>query len=476
MRRTNARARSWPARARPPRAAGSPGPAAGRRRPPQPRLLEVDGLDREHQRPSLDGGAPSHGVDARVGHRQPWPDRQRQLDHVPGDERPTHRDRTHRRRSCALRCAQRRAGRPGRHAQRQRPRLVGGSHRGHPDDAVVRVPGLHVDGDRPTVRQHGADARRARTGGSAGRRRRSSRRRTPGWRACGRRWAGSRRLRTTAHASTTTPAGRRRPSAGTVPGATLVQRVRVVERRAVVRRRRRHHVVEGALDQVGVARLPLGEQQAPGEHDRADAGARLGVRAVRRQHEVVAERLVHVVRPLPARDVRAASDGVLPLGGQRGEQLCVAGLDGDVDRAGGQVVGAHGVPAQDRRLPDRDVVLVVGAAVLDVAERPRAAARDEERGLVDVAGLPRRPAQLGQRGLDLGVPADRDPIRRARTWPRRGPRRDGRRRRGRRPRRTGPQPGDRRLEEVPVAVQLVPPLEVAVRGRPARGARTPCSR
>ena len=227
-----------------------------------------------------------------------------------------------------------------------------------------------------------------------------------------------------------------------------------------MRRRGGDHVEERALDEVAVARQSLGEQQPPAEHDRRDRRAGLGVGAIRRQFEVVAERLVLVVRALAAGHVGAARDSVLPLSCEGGEQLVVSPLDGDVDGTGREVVGAHGVAAQDVGLAHRHVVLVVGAAVLDVGERAAAAALDEERGLPPVAVVARDARQLDEGGLDLGVAAEglvavlaehlADEVGGA----------TGHLEQSVVGTRPGACPRDGGLEEVPEAVELVPPLQV----------------
>ena len=88
------------------------------------------------------------------------------------------------------------------------------------------------------------------------------------------------------------------------------------------------------------------------------------------------------------------------------EQLRVAGLDGDVDGAAGQIQGAHGVAAEGVRLADRHVVLEVRAAALDVGQRGPPAPLDEQPRLLEIALLAGRAVQLDQRHLDLRVPAD----------------------------------------------------------------------
>ncbi len=120
-----------------------------------------------------------------------------------------------------------------------------------------------------------------------------------------------------------------------------------------------------------------GQQQSPAQHDRGDAGARLGVRPVGRQLEVVAECLVLVVCAHAAGQVCPAGHGVLPLPADRLQQLVVAEVDGDIDRSGGEVQRAYGVPAERVGLADRHVVLEVRRAELDLSQRSVAASFDE---------------------------------------------------------------------------------------------------
>ena len=242
-----------------------------------------------------------------------------------------------------------------------------------------------------------------------------------------------------------------------------MERVGVEEMPAVGSRGGGHDVVQRALDDVGEAGLAGGEQQSPGEHHRADAGARLGVGAVRREHEVIAERLARVQRAHPAGQVGAPGDRRLPLPDHGAEQLVVAGLDGDVDGAGREVHRPHGVAAEHGCLADRHVVLKVRLPELDLAERAAAPALDEPRRLVEVALVAGFAGQLDEPELDLRMAAD--PLDAAV---------------GERlahvvgdARRDGDElvvtrcapPGHRRLQQMAVVVQLVAPLEVAVARR-----------
>jgi hypothetical protein len=262
------------------------------------------------------------------------------------------------------------------------------------------------------------------------------------------------------HGARRLEAARGLSASGSGAGHALVQRVRVEEAGAVERRRGRDDVVERALDLVGVAHVAGCQQQPPGELHGGHAGARLRVSAIGRQLEVLAERLVGVARSHAAREVGAGGDRALPLALDRRQQLAVAGLGREVDGAAGEVERAHGVAAEGLRLADRHVVLEVGPAALDVGERRPPAPLDEPPRLLEVALLAGGPVQLDERHLDLRVPAHAlvavvaervahvvgcaardlgEAVLAARAQPRYGG-----------------------LDHVPVAVELVAPLEVGV--------------
>ena len=79
--------------------------------------------------------------------------------------------------------------------------------------------------------------------------------------------------------------------------------------------------------------------------------------------------------------------GVLPLPADGLEQLVVTALDRDIDRSRSEVQRPYGVPAQAVGVADRDVVLEVRRAELDLAERAVAASLDEALGeLEQLAG------------------------------------------------------------------------------------------
>src|SRR5690606_13651613 len=102
-------------------------------------------------------------------------------------------------------------------------------------------------------------------------------------------------------------------------------------------------------DLVGIARLPRREQQAPRPLDPADRGARLGVRAVVRQLVRIAERLALPAGSEAARHVLLLALHGVVLSLELREERVVARLDRDVDRARGEVDGAHGVALARRR-------------------------------------------------------------------------------------------------------------------------------
>ena len=252
-----------------------------------------------------------------------------------------------------------------------------------------------------------------------------------------------------------------------------MERVRVEEPGAVERGRGRDDVVQRALGEVGVARVAGGEQQAPGEHHRRDAGARLRVRAVRRQLVVLAERLVAVPRAHAAGQVRAPRDRPLPLALDRGQQLVVAGLDRDVDRRARQVERAHGVPAE--RLARRGSACRPGstrgrarcppAPAARAARRtaapargsaPRPVARYSSTSAISISGCPQTPwlpsGPNASQTWSAARAGDLDqPVLAARAQAR-----------------------DRGLDQVAVAVQLVAPLEVGVALLRRRGGRSGC--
>ena len=194
-----------------------------------------------------------------------------------------------------------------------------------------------------------------------------------------------------------------------------LQRVGVDVALAVERQPGQEAVVERALDQVGVARLAGDHEHPPAEHHRPDRGARLAVAALVGQLVRVAERLVGVVRPDAAGDVRLGRDHLVPEPvGRRAEGL-VAVLDVEVGHAGEEVDLSHRVPLDRGGLTDRGVVLEVVGAEAVAAEQLVPAPVDEAARGVEVALLARLAVELDQGRLDLGVPVD--PVDPARPGP-----------------------------------------------------------
>jgi hypothetical protein len=118
----------------------------------------------------------------------------------------------------------------------------------------------------------------------------------------------------------------------------------------------------------------------------------------------LAERLGEVPGARGAGDVQLALDHVEPLLGQRVQQRRVARFEIEVGGAGGEVQRPDRVALDRRRLADRHAVLERRGAV--VAVRPDAAATalvQEEPREIEVAPLARLAIQLDQRGLDLRV-------------------------------------------------------------------------
>ena len=288
--------------------------------------LEVDRLQTQDLGPALDRDTSPDSVDPGVGLGEPRTDRQVQFDDVTHLKAARHLDGTDRSVAFDGRLADRNlpqhsALRPGWDPQGQHPRPTRLLTDDHSNRSLRRIARLDVQRDRASV---GQDVRisPARTGAAARRRHRRSRRRQRGWPTCGPRSAGSTRPRTRARAARTTPADRRRPDRGDAR-ATLVQRVGVVERRAVWRGRGGDRRCTGCVRSGRRTAVAGGEQQPPGEHHRADAGAGLGVGAVGRQLPIVAEPSSWWCGALAAGQIGAACDRASPTGRQRGEQIVV---------------------------------------------------------------------------------------------------------------------------------------------------------
>jgi hypothetical protein len=171
-----------------------------------------------------------------------------------------------------------------------------------------------------------------------------------------------------------------------------------------------------------------------------------------------------MVRTLATREVGAPSHGRVPLPGEHGEQIGIAGLIGHVGGSGGEVVGADGVATQHLGLAHRQVVLEIGATELDLRQCPATATLDEDPGLLHVTVLAGQTSQLDESGLDLGMAADGV----ATIGPELGTDQicsangDGQQAavRGCLDLRRGTPPCHRSLEQMPQAVQLVAPREV----------------
>ena len=153
---------------------------------------------------------------------------------------------------CAARIGHLGSGRPVRDPQRQRPRTLVGLRDPDGHRAVAWVVGAHLDADPSTVVERRADAALDElvdldavvVGGGEIRRQAGERARHVGGAA------GDEEPRFAQ--------ARRRPPAldvgvGKLARDALVERVGVEERPAVGGRRRRHHVVERALDEIGVS-------------------------------------------------------------------------------------------------------------------------------------------------------------------------------------------------------------------------------
>jgi hypothetical protein len=182
---------------------------------------------------------------------------------------------------------------------------------------------------------------------------------------------------------------------------------------------------------------------------------------VGRELERVAEGLVAVAAAHPAGQVRPGRHQVLPAPPHGGQQGVVVELDGHVDGAAVEVELPHGVAGHGGGLPDRFVVLPVGGAEASLAQQPPAPQVEHAGGQAQEAPVAGDPGQLDQRHLDTGVPVDPVAARRPELLvdPVGGPHGDGQEPVVG----EGTVPGDRRLDQVPDAVELVAPGEVAVR-------------
>src|SRR5450756_1957338 len=165
----------------------------------------------------------------------------------------------------------------------------------------------------------------------------------------------------------------------------------------------REAVVEHPLHEVGVLALAGREQQPPGPLEARYRRARLVVGAIGRQLMGIAERLAEVPRPVAAGDGGLGRDHVRPARDGRGEERRVAGLDRDVDDAGLQVEGPHGMAGDAGQLPDGQVILQIARAETRVARETVPALFDELAGQPEVLRAARLAVQLDEGGLDEGV-------------------------------------------------------------------------
>jgi hypothetical protein len=244
-----------------------------------------------------------------------------------------------------------------------------------------------------------------------------------------------------------------------------LERVDVEEARAVERDAGQNAVVDRTLDNVRVLWIAGRQQQPPAEHHAGDRGTRLGVRAVGRQLERVAEGLVAVAAAQAAGEVGAGGDHVAPSAADRIKQALVAQLGRDVDRGTVEVQLPDGMPGDARRLANGQVILPVPRSEPPLAEQPLPARLDHPGRQLEVAPLAGGPKQLHQCHLDLRVAVDaRLPLAAELAVDRL----DGAGRDREQP--IIPErsvPGDRGLHEVADAVQLMAPLQVGVRAATA---------
>ena len=169
-------------------------------------------------------------------------------------------------------------------------------------------------------------------------------------------------------------------------------------------------VVEGALEDVEVARLAGDPVHAAREEREPDRGAALGVGGEVVELVVALERLAAAVGADAARDEHPAPRGVLPHRAAGLEQALVAGRGGDVRHAAAEVRPAHRVADGLALVARRFVRLEVGEAplvpalLLHVVVGLAAALVDEVGGEIEPLLLARRPGEAAERQLDLLVP------------------------------------------------------------------------
>lgn len=255
----------------------------------------------------------------------------------------------------------------------------------------------------------------------------------------------------------------RRPAGFGVGTAADVERVGVEEPAPVQRQAGEQPVQAGALDEIGEARLPGGEQQPPGEHHAGDRRTGFRVGGVGRQLVCIAEGLVPLACAEAAGEVGARCDHRFPTPDDRREQLPVIRLNGEIDRSAVEVQLPHGVTGRLAGGAHRHVVLPVARAEPIGPQQPTAATIDQGGGELQMTRRARDPVQLHERHLDSWMSVDEL----ARSGSQLGA--DALHCSLRDPQQPvvieRPLPGDRRLDEMAARVELVPPLEVRERPR-----------
>src|SRR5579875_2228255 len=228
-------------------------------------------------------------------------------------------------------------------------------------------------------------------------------------------------------------------------------------------------VPKGPLHGLGIARLAGGQQEAPVPLEAGDGGARLGVRPVVGQLVGVADGLVPVPGPLPARHVGLGAVQVFPDGLGRLEQLVVPRLDGHVHHSRLQVQLAHGMAGCLPAVAYRLVVQEVGQREAAVPQPAGCRQRDPgpapqlnlAPSQLQRPGVPTDAVVLDEGGLHLRVAAH--PYQAAvPVFQRERPEEvlDQLVGHGRQLRAAGPAGGCGRLQQVPGTVQLMAPAQV----------------
>ena len=213
----------------------------------------------------------------------------------------------------------------------------------------------------------------------------------------------------------------RRAAGAVEPAASAVRdRAALVGLRALAQLERVHVEVLGAgegdpgqegveqepFDGIGVDALAGGQQEPPCPLDRADGRAGLGVAAVGGHLVRVPERLPVPAGAHPAGDIGLGGQEVGEHGLAAGEQLRVAVLDRLVGGSGEEVEGAHGVALHGVGGAHRDVGGEVAGPGVGAGEPLVGAAHvEEEPGeVLDVRAVGEA-VQLHERHLDHRMPA-----------------------------------------------------------------------